>query len=230
MAFVLRDRVRESSTTTGTGPITTAGAPGGYQPFSAVMNIADTCYYAIVAPGSAWETGIATYTGLNTLARTTVLESSNAGALVSFGVGSKDVFCTQPASKSQSFESGTILTFQQSAAPLHWTKQTTHNDKALRVVSGTAGSGGTNAFSTVNNQTVTVNNTTITQSTMASHAHTVSEYNNGGSAGITTGGVAQAITPQPVGTSSVGGDGAHSHGITIDFAVQFVDLILAAKD
>src|ERR1700731_804572 len=99
MAFVLRDRVRESSTTTGTGAIALAGAAGGYQPFSAVMSIGDTTYYAIVMPGSAWETGIATYSAANTLTRTTVLESSNAGAAVSFPAGSKDVFLTQPASK-----------------------------------------------------------------------------------------------------------------------------------
>jgi hypothetical protein len=229
MAFVLRDRVRESSTTTGTGSITTAGAAGGYQPFSAVMSIGDTCYYAIVLPGSAWETGIATYTAANTLTRTTVLESSNAGALVSFAAGTKDVFLTQPASKAQSFESGTILTFQQSAAPLHWTKQAVHNDKALRVVSGTASSGGTNAFSTVNNQTVTVNNTTITQSTMASHTHGYQEF----SAGSLPGGVGGGGSfGNNVGgnTNSTGSDGPHSHGITIAFAVQYVDLILAAKD
>jgi hypothetical protein len=230
MAFVLRDRVRETSTTTGTGAIALAGAAGGYQRFSAVMNMGDTTYYAIVAPGSAWETGLGTYTGVNTLTRTTVLESSNGGAAVNFAAGSKDVFLTQPASKAQSFESGTVLTFQQSTAPLHWTKQTTHDDKALRVVSGTAGSGGTNAFSTVNNQTVSVNNTTITQSTMASHTHGVPQGGVSGEFGSGTAGnlVSQALNSQT--TSSVGGDSPHSHGITIAFAVKYVDLILAAKD
>jgi hypothetical protein len=229
MAFVLRDRVRESSTTTGTGSITTAGAAGGYQPFSAVMNIGDTCWYAIVMPGSSWETGLATYTAANTLARTTVLESSNAGALVSFAAGSKDVFLCQPASQAQpAFPSGTLMLFQQTAAPMFWTKQAVHNDKALRVVSGTASSGGTNAFSTVNNQTVSVNNTTITVSTMASHAHSSNASAHGSDFGVGTG---ANDVPEGIATINAnGGDGAHSHGITIAFAVAYVDLIICAKD
>jgi hypothetical protein len=119
MSFILDDRVRESSTTTGTGPITTTGAPGGYQPFSAVMSIGDTCWYAIVMPGSSWETGLGTYSGTNTLARTTVISSSNAGAAVNFGVGSKDVFISQPAKKAAPFPAGTLMLFQQTAAPVY---------------------------------------------------------------------------------------------------------------
>jgi hypothetical protein len=167
MAFVLADRVRESSTTTGTGAIALGGAVNGsYNPFSAVMSIGDTCWYAIVLPGSAWETGIGTYSGVNTLTRTTVLASSNGGAAVSFGAGTKDVFITTPASRGAVIPPGTAMLFQQTTAPIGWTKQTTHNDKALRVVSGAASSGGTNAFSTVNNQTVSVNNHTITTAEM----------------------------------------------------------------
>jgi hypothetical protein len=133
MAFVLDDRVRETTITTNTGAITLAGAPGGYQPFSAVMSIGDTCWYSIVLPGSAWETGIGTYSALNTLTRATVISSSNSGSLVNFAAGVKDVFICQPAKKAQAFPSGTLMLFQQSAAPIFWTKQTTHNDKALRL-------------------------------------------------------------------------------------------------
>jgi hypothetical protein len=79
MAFILDDRVRETTTTTGTGSITTAGAPGGFQSFGSVMSVGDTCWYAIVMPGTAWETGSGTYTGTNTIARTSVISSSNAG-------------------------------------------------------------------------------------------------------------------------------------------------------
>src|ERR1700691_69480 len=92
MAFVLDDRVRETTIVTGTGPVTTIGAPGGFQPFSAVMSAGDTAWCAIVQPGGVWETGQYIYTGANTLARTTVMSSSNGGALVSFTAGSKDVF------------------------------------------------------------------------------------------------------------------------------------------
>jgi hypothetical protein len=231
MAFILEDRVRESSIITGTGDIALAGAAGGYQRFADVMSVGDTTYYAIVAPGSAWESGLATYTGVNTLARTTVFSSSNGGAAVNFAAGSKDVFITQPAKKAQSFESGTVIAFQQSAAPLHWTKLTTHNDKALRVVSGAASSGGTTSFSAFSSQTVSVNNTTITQSSMASHGHSFNSMQpGGGGAGITTGGVALPIVDTGANTASTGGDGPHSHGITIAMAIQYVDMILAQKD
>jgi len=229
MAFVLASRVRETSTMTGTGDISLSGAPGGYQRFNAVMSLGDTCWYAIVMPGSSWETGVGTYNGVNNLQRTTVLESSNAGAAVSFTTGSKDVFICQPAPESKAFPSGTLMLFQQTSAPIYWTKQTTHNDKTLRVVSGAAAFGGTNAFSTVNNQSVSVNNTTITQSTMASHTHTnnavtASRGLNGGN------GAAFTATENGASINSTGSDGAHTHGINIEFAVQYVDLILAMKD
>jgi hypothetical protein len=228
MAFVLDDRVRETTTITGTGSVTTAGAPGGYQPFSAVMNIGDTTYYGLVSPGGGWETGLGTYTAANTLARTTVFSSSNSGALVSFPAGSKDVFICQPAKKSQPFPSGTLMLFQQTAAPVFWTKQTTHNDKALRVVSGAASFGGTNAFSTVNNQSPSIGNTTITVSTMANHNHTTDGRSVSSAFGVGTG-----ANDVPVGAAVVGftgGDGSHSHSNNVSFAVAYVDLIICAAN
>jgi hypothetical protein len=227
MTFVLDDRVRESSVTTGTGPVALGGAAGGYQAFSAVMSIGDTCWYAIVLPGSAWETGIGTYTAASQLTRTTVISSSNAGSLVSFPSGSKDVFITQPAKKAQPFPAGTLMLFQQTTAPLYWTKQTTHNDKALRVVSGAASSGGTNAFSTQFGSTLAVSNTTITQSTMASHTHGHNaNTQNGGS--TTPGGSFPVVSTQAATINSTGGDGAHNHLIALP--VQYVDLIICSKD
>lgn len=102
MALILADRVRETSTTTGSGALTLAGAVTGYQTFSAAIGNANTCYYAISNPGIAeWEVGIGTYaTAGNTLTRTTVLKSSNANAAVVFSAGTKDVFVTYPATKS----------------------------------------------------------------------------------------------------------------------------------
>jgi hypothetical protein len=100
MALVLKDRVKETSTTAGTGTLTLAGAVSGFQSFSAVGN-GNTTYYAIVdAATGAWEVGIGTYTSSGTtLSRTTVLSSSNGGSLVTFAANSKDVFVTYPSSK-----------------------------------------------------------------------------------------------------------------------------------
>jgi len=102
MALILADRVRETSTTTGTGALSLAGAVVGYQTFSSAIGNTNTCYYAISNPGVAeWEVGIGTYaTSGNTLTRTTILKSSNSNAAVNFSAGTKDVFVTYPAGKS----------------------------------------------------------------------------------------------------------------------------------
>ena len=99
MAFVLADRVKETTTTTGTGTVTLLGASTGFQSFSAIGN-SNTTYYTIAGQtGSEWEVGIGTYTSSGTtLSRTTVLSSSNSGSLVNFSAGTKDVFVTYPAS------------------------------------------------------------------------------------------------------------------------------------
>ena len=101
MALVLADRVKETTTTAGTGTITLAGAVTGYQSFAVIGN-GNTTYYTIAGQGtSEWEVGIGTYTSSGTtLTRTTVLASSNGGALVPFSAGIKDVFVTYPAGKS----------------------------------------------------------------------------------------------------------------------------------
>jgi hypothetical protein len=101
MALVLQDRVKETSTTTSTGTFTLAGASTGFQSFAAVGN-GNTTYYAIVSQTlTEWEVGIGTYTlSGTTLSRSTVLASSNAGSLVNFSAGTKDVFVTYPAEKS----------------------------------------------------------------------------------------------------------------------------------
>lgn len=101
MAFVLADRVRETTTTTGTGTLTLAGAVTGNQSFSAIGN-GNTTYYTIAGQGTAeWEVGIGTYTSAGTtLSRDTVLASSSGGAKVNFSAGTKDVFCDYPAGKA----------------------------------------------------------------------------------------------------------------------------------
>ena len=102
MAFVLADRVRETTTTTGTGAVTLGGAYTGFQTFSAAIGNANNTYYTIAnVTTNEWEVGIGTYTSSsNTLSRDTILASSNAGSAVSFTSGSKDVFVTQPAERA----------------------------------------------------------------------------------------------------------------------------------
>jgi hypothetical protein len=196
MPLVLKDRVKETSTTTGTGTLTLGGAATGFQSFAVIGN-GNTTYYAIFDRTSQdWEVGLGTYTSSGaTLSRDTVLESSSGGSLVDFGAGAKDVFCTYPAERAvfqessgvinkSEFPSGTKMLFQQTAAPTGWTKDTTHDNKALRVVSGTAGSGGSVAFTTAfasqavsgsianTTATGTVGNTTLTTAQIPSHTHT----------------------------------------------------------
>jgi hypothetical protein len=101
MALVLADRVKDTTTTTGTGSVTLSGSPpAGFQSFGAAIGNGNTTYYTI-SGGSEWEVGIGTYNSTGpVLNRDTVLSSSNSGSLVSFSAGSKDVFVTYPAERS----------------------------------------------------------------------------------------------------------------------------------
>ena len=99
MALIVADRVQETTTTTGTGTYTLAGAKSGFQSFG-VVGDGNTTYYACT-DGTDYEVGIGTYTlSGTTLARTTIIESSNSDAAVNWGAGSKDIFVTLPASKA----------------------------------------------------------------------------------------------------------------------------------
>ena len=99
MALVVNDRVKETSTTTGTGTLTLAGAVTGFETFSSAIGNTNTTYYAIVANNGEFEVGLGTVAA-GTLARTTIISSSNSDAAVNLPAGTKDVFCTLPASKS----------------------------------------------------------------------------------------------------------------------------------
>jgi len=102
MALVLNDRVKETTTTTGTGTLTLAGAVTGFETFAAGVGNSNTTYYAVTLPGtSEFEVGLGTLSGdSSTLARTTVISSSNSDNEVNFSAGTKTIFCTIPASKS----------------------------------------------------------------------------------------------------------------------------------
>ena len=98
MALVIKDRVKETSTTTGTGTLTLAGAATGFQSFAAIGD-GNTTYYTIVG-GTQWEVGIGTYTSSGTtLSRDTVL-SSSTGAKIDLAAGTKDVFVTYPSERA----------------------------------------------------------------------------------------------------------------------------------
>jgi len=161
------------------------------------------------------------------------------------------------AANPPAFTSGTLMLFQQTSAPTGWTKQTTHDNKALRVVSGSASSGGSVGFTTafasqavsgsIGNTTAagTVGSYTLTSSDIPSHSHEIMPKLGGSNAGFgaylqgatNAGGNANNTT-----TGLTGGGGGHSHSFTgtahnhtftgtaINLAVSYVDLIIASKD
>lgn len=147
----------------------------------------------------------ATHTQLNLLSGITALASSD------------DVI--------DNFPSGTLMLFQQTAAPTGYTKQTTHNDKGLRVVSGTASSGGTDAFSTCFDAAKATEDHTLTVDEIPAHTHGLAQVSDTTKAGIYPNVTGGGSTVQ---SGSAGGGSAHSHNITID--LQYVDVIIASKD
>ena len=107
MALVLNDRVKETTTTTGTSTVDLAGAETGFESFVAGIGNSNTTYYAIVhQTADEFEVGLGTVTDASpdTLSRTTIISSSNSDSAVNFSSGTKDVFCTLPASKAVFFD------------------------------------------------------------------------------------------------------------------------------
>lgn len=135
MALIIKDRVKETTATTGTGTVTLAGAVNGFQTFLSAIGDGNTCYYAI-ALGSEWETGLGTYTSSgNTLSRDVVLESSNAGSLVTFSSGDKEVFVTYPAAKSVYADANETVTESKYVATLNTSGSLTQGAFALGTLS-----------------------------------------------------------------------------------------------
>ena len=131
------------------------------------------------------------------------------------------------------FAPGTVMLFVQTSAPTGWTKNTAHDNKALRIVSGAAGTGGSTAFTTVFTSRATsgsVAATTLTEAQMPSHAHPYA------STTATAGSVYPGnVRPNSgvINTGAAGGGASHTHGFAgsaMDFAVQYVDVIIATKD
>ena len=139
MAFVIADRVRETTTTTGTGAVSLAGAVTGFQSFSAGIGNGNSTYYTISDNiTNQWEVGIGTYTSAgSTLSRDTVLASSNSGSLVNFSTGTADVFVTYPSERAVYVNSSnTSVTVPALTATLDSTFSSTG---ALLISKGTTG-------------------------------------------------------------------------------------------
>ena len=124
MALVVQDRVQETASAPGTGTVTLLGAVTGFQAFSPSIGNGNTTYYCIADQGGAnWEVGIGTV-GAGTLARTTILSSSNGGSVVNFSSGTQVVFCTYPSEisvyASNSPTATYVLTAQGVGTPPIW--------------------------------------------------------------------------------------------------------------
>lgn len=124
------------------------------------------------------------------------------------------------------FPAGTKMLFQQTAAPTGWTKDTTHDDKALRVVSGTASNGGSIAFSTALGASAVTDNHTLLKAEVPATDISIGVNNNGAVDGGTP---IYSVTnvDGPATISNDGGGGAHAHGLP---EIQYVDIIICTKD
>lgn len=133
------------------------------------------------------------------------------------------------------FPSGTLMLFQQTAAPTGWTKSTTHNDKAIRVVSGSAGTGGSAAFSTALATPALSGSTgahTLTTSEIPSHTHgiTTRAMHSSGTNDISLTNTANTTTAKTTGSAGSGGSHSHSMSGTATINVHYVDVTIAEKD
>lgn len=150
MALVVKDRVQEITTTTGTGTLTLGGAVLGFQTFAVIGN-GNVTYYTIADPTTGdYEVGIGTYTTSGTtLSRTTVLESSNSNSLVNFAAGSKNVFCTYPAERAVYLDTAGFAVTLLDVGTLG---ASTANITTANITSGTVSTTPTNNTDIVNKQ------------------------------------------------------------------------------
>ena len=177
-----------------------------------------------------------------TLVSGTNIKTLNSESLL----GSGNITISVPAA----FPSGTAMVFAQTSAPTGWTKSTTHNDKALRLVSGTAGSGGSSAFTTAFGTpsvsgsvslSGSVGATTLTTAQLASHNHAVPHTysSNADAPSIFISSTRYYSAPSSAGTSSTGSNSSHDHSFSgsgslssasAAISVAYVDVIIATKD
>lgn len=206
----------DNGVVSGSAGLKTTGASDGITAFQQ----SGTESMRITAAGNV---GIGTNSPGQKLAVAGTVESTSGGFKFPDGT-------TQATAAGSAFPAGTLMLFQQTAAPTGWTKQTTHNNKALRVVSGAASSGGSVAFTTAfaNGSTGA---TTLATSQIPSHLHTYAGNSNPqspGSPNYPDFTWSSAGTVSNRNTGNEGGGGSHNHSLTLD--VQYVDLIIASKD
>ena len=142
MALVIKDRVKETSTTTGTGTLTLAGAATGFQSFAAIGDGNTTFYTIALVSSNEWEVGIGTYTSSGTtLSRDTILSSSNSGNAVNFSAGTKDVFVTYPSERAITGGGGGIgaLVVNATTATENYTVDTGTNAQSVGPVTVASG-------------------------------------------------------------------------------------------
>jgi len=139
MALIIKDRVKETTTTTGTGNVALGGAVSNFVTFSSVLSDSDTTYYAIVdSNNSDFEVGLGTYVSSgNTIARTTVLASSNSGSAVSLSAGSKVIFCAFPADKAVVEDANGVVSIENLQFDTNAIKSTNTNGNIQLFPAGT---------------------------------------------------------------------------------------------
>jgi hypothetical protein len=158
MALVIADRVRETSTTTGTGTLTLDGAVTGFRTFGSAIGDGNTCYYTITL-GADWEVGLGTV-GTGTLARTTVLKSSNSNSAVNFGAGTKDVFVTYAADVAAITSAAQTFTAAQTFRASNAIRSEAASTQDAIVIAGRAG--GTSSYAATLTPTTLSANRTLT--------------------------------------------------------------------
>jgi len=171
MALVLKDRVKEQTTTTGTGTITLGGTVSGFESFASVGD-GNTTYYAIVNPSAdEWEVGLGTYTAAGTLlSRDTILESSNSDAAVNFSAGTKDVFVTYPSDKAVYADAAGEVSVTRATSATFATSAT----EAATALFATSATNATTAVSATNATSATFA-TSATRATSATFATSATE-------------------------------------------------------
>lgn len=221
-----------SAGTDGLGDFLVAAAVAGFDVPENLQVKSGKVYRYFAHIGDVFEFGNGVYSSVShTIARTTVVENSDGlpQKIAFAGTVTVYIFPASPTKLeiSTDFNSGTKAVFRQTSAPEGWTKETTNNDAALRVVSGTVGVGGTTAFSTIAAQT-TVGNHTLTTSELSVHNHPQRGYAATYADANGDGGMVSVEAAGLSNSGDTGGGVAHNHPINLN--VKYVDVIVATKD